>query len=122
MSVNSFDFTPFGGGDAIHHDVVYELEEYPEDKDEPDLERHVAPAVRVHMRDFLAAIDSRGTPVADIEQGHISTTSCILANLALEAERTLHFDPETHTIPGDEEATGMLLRPYRDPWVHPAQD
>lgn len=120
VSVNSFDFTPFGGGDAIHQDVVMELDEYPEDRDEPDLERHVAPAVRVHMKDFLAAIDSRGKPVADIEQGYISTTSCILANLALETGRTLHFDPETHTVPGDEEATGLLLRPYREPWEHPA--
>ena len=34
------------------------------------------------MKDFLAAIASRGKPVADIEQGHISTASCILANLS----------------------------------------
>ena len=58
----------------------YELEQYPEDKTEKDLEQHVAPAIRGHMHDFLAAIASRGKPVADIEQGHISTASCILAN------------------------------------------
>src|SRR5271157_3696617 len=40
--------------------------------------RHVAPAIRRHMLDFLAAIQSRGKPVADIEEGHISTASCIL--------------------------------------------
>ena len=61
---------------------TYELEQYPEDKTEKDLERHVAPAIRGHMKDFLAAIGTRGKPVADIEQGHISTASCILANLA----------------------------------------
>ena len=62
--------------------MKYELEEYPEDKTEPALEKHVAPAIRAHMKDFLAAIESRGKPVADIEQGYISTTACVLANLS----------------------------------------
>ncbi len=48
-SVMSYDFIPQGGGAAIHKDVTYELEQYPEDKTEKDLERHVAPAIRVHM-------------------------------------------------------------------------
>jgi predicted dehydrogenase len=119
-SVNSFNFTPRDGGAAIHQDVVYEREEYPEDVDEPEIELHVAPAVRGHMRDLLAAIDSRGKPVADIEQGHISTASCILANLSQQIGRTLHFDPATHTVPGDDEANSLLMRPYREPWRHPA--
>jgi predicted dehydrogenase len=119
-SVHCYDFIPMDGGEAIHQDVVYEREEFPEDVDEPEIELHVAPAVRYHMKDLLAAIDSRGKPVADIEEGHISTASCILANLALQTGRTLHFDPETHTIPGDDEATQLLRRPYREPWVHPA--
>ena len=70
-----YDFMPSGGGKPIHRDVTYELEQYPEDKTEKDLERHVAPAIRGHMKDLLAAIASRGKPVADIEQGYISTTS-----------------------------------------------
>ena len=55
--------------------MKYELDEYPEDKTEKDLEKHVAPAIRAHMKDFLAAIQTRGKPVADIEQGYISTAS-----------------------------------------------
>jgi predicted dehydrogenase len=61
LSVNGYDFIPHGNGETIHQDVKMELEEYPEDKTEKDLERHVAPAIRVHMQDFLAAIASRGT-------------------------------------------------------------
>ena len=53
VSVNSYDFIPLGGGKPIHSDVAYELEQYPEDKTEKDLERHVAPAIRGHMHDFL---------------------------------------------------------------------
>ena len=46
------------------------------------------------MLDFLAAIEQRSRPVADIEQGHISTASCILANLAMKVGRTLSYDPQ----------------------------
>jgi predicted dehydrogenase len=118
-SVNGYDFTPVGGGKPIHVDVKMELDEYPEDRTEKDLEKHVAPAIRVHMKDFLAAIASRGRPVADIEEGFISTTSCILANNALKLGRSLAYDPKTGKIPGDVEANRLLLRPYRSPWVHP---
>ena len=96
-----------------------ELDEYPEDRTEKDLERHVAPAVRGHMLDFLNAIATRGKPVADIEQGHISTTSCILANLSMELGRQLKWNPKTGTAVNDPEATKRLARVYRAPWQHP---
>ncbi len=119
MSVNSYDFEPIGGGQKLHADVKMELEEFPEDKTEKDLEKHVAPAIRGHMKDLLANIASRGKPVADIEQGHISSASCILANVAMGLGRTLTWDAEKHQVVGDEEANKLLRRPYRAPWKHP---
>jgi predicted dehydrogenase len=120
VSVNGYDFIPEGKGvDPVHRDVTYELEQYPEDKTEPRLEKHVAPAIRYHMKDFLAAIDSRAKPVADIEQGYISTASCILANNALKLGRTLTWDPQKRHVVNDDEANRLLRRPYRKPWVHP---
>jgi predicted dehydrogenase len=119
VSVFSYDFVPEGGKGAVHRDVTYELEEYPVDKTEPDLERHVAPAIRHHMLDFLAAIEARSKPVADIEEGHISTASCILANMSMKLGRTLAWDPQAGRIIGDEAANRLLARPYRAPWVHP---
>jgi predicted dehydrogenase len=120
-SVYSYDFTPATKGEAaIHKDVTYELEQYPEDKTEKDLEKQCAPAIRGHMRDFLAAIASRGKPVADIEQGYISTSSCIMANLAMNLGRTLQWDPQAQRVAGDEEANRLLRREYRKPWVHPS--
>jgi predicted dehydrogenase len=121
-SVYSYDFVPAGGGQPIHKDVAYEFEQYPEDKTEKDLERHVAPAIRGHMRDLLAAIDKRSKPVADIEQGYISTTSCILANLSMDLGRTLVWDQQKGEITGDAEANQRLARPYRSPWIHPGAD
>ncbi len=118
-SVMSYDYIPTGKGQPLHKDVKYELEEYPEDKTEKDLERHVAPAIRVHMKDFLSAVASRGRPVADIEEGYTSTTSCILANLALQLGRTLTWDHQAGKVVGDDEANRLLTRPYRQPWIHP---
>jgi predicted dehydrogenase len=118
-SVFGYDFIPIGEGTPIHKDVLYELEEYPEDKTEKDLERHIAPALRGHMKDFLAAIASRGKPVADIEEGYISTTSCLLANLSLQLGRALTWDPQAGKVLGDEEANRRLTRVYRSPWTHP---
>jgi len=117
-SVMSYDYKPIKGG-AVHKDVTFELEQYPEDKTEKDLEKHVAPAIRVHMKDFLSAIASRGKPVADIEQGYISTTSCILANLSMKLGRSLTWDPQAGRIANDDEANRLLWRAYRSPWVHP---
>lgn len=119
-SVNSYDFTPQGGGQPEHVDVKMELEEFPEDKTEKDLEKHVAPAIRGHMKDFLACIESREKPVSDIEQGHITTASCILANLSMQLGRSLTWDPAAHQIVKDDAANKLLKRPYRAPWKHPA--
>ncbi len=118
-SVMGWTFTPSDGKNVIHKDVVYEYEAYPEDRTEKDLERHVAPAIRGHLRDWLSAVDARTKPVADIEQGFISTTSCILANHSLQLGRSLTFDPATGTVVNDAEATRLLKRPYTGPWVHP---
>ena len=118
-SVFRYDFMPASGGQRIHKDVAYEFERYPEDRTEKDLERHCAPAIRHHMLDFLSAIRTRSRPVADIEEGHISTASCILGNIALQLNRTLAWDPARRGVVGDAEANQLLQRPYRSPWVHP---
>ena len=118
-SVYGYDFIPAGGGTPIHEDVRYELEQYPEDKTEKDLERHVAPAIRGHMKNLLQCIETRERPVSDIEQGYISTTACILANLSQKLGRSLTWDHARGVVVGDVEANALLRRPYRASWVHP---
>jgi len=113
------DFTPHGEGEPIHFDVLYEKEKYPEDLTEKDNELNAAPATRRHMIDFLEAIQNGTRPIADIEEGHISTASCILANLSMNLKRSLVYDPKTRTVIDDPEATQLLERQYRVPWQHP---
>ena len=122
-SVFSYDFFPQGQNKAtMHGEALYEYDKFPEDQTEKDLEKHCASAIRWHMKDLLACIGTRGKPVADIEQGHISSASCILANLSLKLGRSLTWDPAKHEVVGDAEANRLLRRPYRAPWVHPEPD
>ncbi len=119
-SVMGYDFNAEGKtGPEIHEDVVYELDKFPEDRTEKDLERHVAPAIRAHMTNFLECVETRKLPVADIEQGYMSATACILANLSMRLGRSLQWDHAKGVVVGDEEANQLLRRPYRSPWQHP---
>jgi predicted dehydrogenase len=117
MSTMKYDFTPTDPkAEKLHMDVVYEKEKYPEDLKEDRIELNAAPATRGHMLDFLAAIDKSSKPIADISEGHISTASCIIANLSMKLGRPLSYDPGTKTVLNDPEATALLARNYRGPW------
>ena len=119
-SVYGYDFYPQGKSEStLNGTPLFEYEKYPEDETEKDLERHVSSAVRVHMKNLLANITTRGKPVADIEQGYISTASCILANLSMQLGRSLTWDSVKGQVIGDDEANRSLRRPYRSPWIHP---
>jgi hypothetical protein len=121
LSVHRWDFIPQGKKEpTMSGTAAFDPpEKYPEDRTEEDMELHVATANRAHQRDFLAAIASRGRPIADIEQGHISTASCILANLSMQLGRSLTWDAAKGEIAGDAEANKLLAREYRQPWTHP---
>ncbi|MGZ8517850.1 MAG: Gfo/Idh/MocA family protein [Chitinophagaceae bacterium] len=121
-STMKYDFIPQDKGEKIHKDVVFEKEKYPEDLKEPGIELNAAPATRLHMLDFLSAIENNTKPVANIEEGHISTASCILANMSMKTGRPMVYDPKTRKVIGDDEATALLQRAYRRPWMHPHPD
>lgn len=114
------DFIPHDKNQKpIHFDCFFEREKYPEDLTEKDIELNAAPATRRHMIDFLAAVEKRGRPIADIEEGHISTASCILANVAAEVGRALVYNPRKRVVVDDRPATKLLRKEYRKPWKHP---
>jgi len=114
------DFLPLDQtAKPIHFDCVYEREQYPTDVTEKDIELNAAPATRRHLLDFLAAVDKRSHPVADSEEGHLSTASCILANIAMEIGHPIVYDPNKRVVVDDADATKRLRREYRRPWNHP---
>lgn len=76
-----------------------------------------------HVANWIAAVRSRkpGDLYAEIEEGHLSSTLCHLANVAYRTGRTLTFDPKAERFSGDEAANALLTRPYREPYVVPSQ-
>lgn len=121
-SVMKYDFTPVGEGKKIHMDAVYEREKYPEDLTEKNIELHTAAATRLQMLNFIKCMNDGGRPVADIEEGHISAASCILANMSMKTGRPMVYDHKTRQVIGDAEATALLERVYRSGWTHPHPD
>jgi predicted dehydrogenase len=69
-----------------------------------------------HVQNFIKCVQTRETPVADIEIGHRTTTACHLGNIALRLNQKLRWDGETERFIGNEDANRMLVRPYRAPW------
>ncbi len=114
-----YEFIPRGNQPPIVKDVIYQREEFPEDLTEKDIELQAAPATRLHMIDFLEAIQTGKRPASHIMDGHISTASCILANIAMETNRSLVYNPEKMIVENDLQATKLLKRSYRSGWKHP---
>jgi hypothetical protein len=74
------------------------------------------------MLNFLEARREKKRPVADIEQGYISSACCIMANLSMRLGRSLKWDAEGGRVDGDDEANALLARTYRGDWVHPTPE
>ena len=70
------------------------------------------PVVAVHDQ-------HEGDEAAD--QAHVRDLFTSVAGEFKTFEGTIQFDPETHTAVGDTEATALLKREYRKPYVHPAE-
>jgi predicted dehydrogenase len=76
-----------------------------------------------HFQNFIDCVRSRNRQNlnCEVEQGHLSTSLCHLANIAFRTGRKLIFDPKTETFPNDAEANQFLTRKYREPYVVPDQ-
>lgn len=116
--VRKYEFIPTGKGESIKQEVVYEKELFPEDIKEKGIELHAVPATRRHFLNFIEAIETGKTPVANIDTGHISTASCILANIALETNTSISYDPIKQKVIKNRAAKKQLARAYRAPWKH----
>lgn len=69
--------------------------------------------------DFMAAIDKRQTPTAGIELAHRASIMPLLGMISWRAGRSLNWDAAKELIIGDPEASKLLSRDYRAPWVYP---
>jgi predicted dehydrogenase len=74
-----------------------------------------------HYANFADAMRSRRRQdlTAEVEEGALSCNLMHLANISYRVGRTLQWDAKTLTCVGDPEATKLLTRAYRAPFVVP---
>jgi len=83
-------------------------------------EIHLAPPDQAgsHMGIWLDCVRRRNPKGLNVpvEVGHRSATVCHLANIAMELQRPLKWDPAAEQFVGDDEANRMTERTMREPW------
>ena len=69
--------------------------------------------VTPHMVNFFNCVKSRKLPISDVFTHHRSVSVCHLANIAMQLDRKLEFDPDAQKFRGDDEANAMISRKQR---------
>lgn len=72
-------------------------------------------STEAHWEDFVKAMQDRTRPVSDILEGHRSTATALLGNVALRSKERVDWDPVAETTT-NEEAKSFLRKEYRAPW------
>jgi predicted dehydrogenase len=70
-----------------------------------------------HHADWLNCMKTRARPVADVEIGCRSATTCHLGNISHWTGRSFKWDPAKEDIIGDPSLAQWLDRPKRAPWT-----
>ena len=123
MSLKKYDFIPSQWSKEKPESGKFLAEEASElEKAEERYDLAVLGATRRHVKNFLESVKTREKPVADILEGHISSSTCVLANNAMELGRSLTLDKKSGRPLEDEDATKLLARDYRQPWIHPTAE
>jgi hypothetical protein len=91
---------------------------------DPVRDEYAAAAVEYHFVNFLDCVRSRKWQelMADVSEGHLSTSMMHLGNIAYRTGRKLNFNGETERFVNDDEANMLLTRQvYRKPYMMPEE-
>ncbi len=66
-----------------------------------------------HLDNFVEAVRARTEPIANVETGQRTCTTCLLGNIATELGRPVKWDPKAQYFVNDPEAAEYFHRPYR---------
>ncbi|MDR2040048.1 MAG: Gfo/Idh/MocA family oxidoreductase [Bacteroidales bacterium] len=87
-------------------------------KEEQKVEQGQYEVSSPHMQNFIDAVRSRKNPIAPVEVGCSTNTLCCIANIAVELQRPVKWDPATLSFGDDKEAANHRLYnyQYRNPY------
>jgi len=111
----------FYGSDGWMSMDIYGMRMYKGEKREKVFDERGDESTLPHVVNFLEAVRSRdpGHLHADIAVGAVTAAMAHIANISYRLGRRLKFDPVTMQFPGDAEATRLLTREYRAPYIVP---
>jgi len=70
-----------------------------------------------HKQNFLDCVKSRELTICPVEVGHRSVSVGLLGEIAMLTGRKIKWNPEKEEIIDDPEASALLGRSYREPWI-----
>ena len=70
-----------------------------------------------HMKNLFACIKDRSQPVSDVFTHHRGVSSCHLCNIAMLLKRKLRWNPAQEDFIGDRQASALVARPQRAPYM-----
>ena len=76
--------------------------------------RRAESEVPQNQQNWLDCIKSGKQPNANMEVAVRTATAVHLGNIATRLQRTVHFDPDSQKIVGDDEASALMTRKYRE--------
>jgi hypothetical protein len=71
---------------------------------------------RNHGGNFIEAVKNRHDAVSNIDDAVHSDIISHVSDIAIRMGRKIVWDPVLEEIVGDQQASGMLTRAYREPW------
>ncbi len=71
-----------------------------------------------HKKNFLDAIRKRAQPISPIVSAVHAETACQQADIAMQLQRKLRWDPKAERFIDDEQANRLLSRAIRAPWSY----
>ena len=70
-----------------------------------------------HHGNWLESVKSRKSPIAPVEVGHRSCSTCLIHQIAMKLKRKVYWDPAKEKFKNDDEANSMLSRSQRYPYL-----
>jgi hypothetical protein len=94
---------------------------YKGEKSEKVMDEKASDRDQPHFQNFLKVVKSRNYKElnADVAIGVMSASLVHIANASYRVGKRLTFDEKTLSFPGNKEATALLTRKYRAPYIVP---
>jgi predicted dehydrogenase len=99
------------GGFEASNPIWKEMKQLPEDQRKVKLYESDN-----HYRNFLDCVKSRKPTITPVETAHHSAIPGHLGLISMLVGRTIKWDAKKERIVGDDEASKLLSRDYRQPW------